>query len=30
VDVGFFTSHWNLQEKQQISMAVSIRIQRDR
>jgi len=30
VDVGFFTSHWNLQEKQQISMAVSIRIGRDR
>jgi hypothetical protein len=30
VDVGFFTSHWNLQEERQISMAVSIRIQRDR
>jgi hypothetical protein len=30
VDVGFFTSRWNLQEKRQVSMAVSIRIQRDR
>jgi hypothetical protein len=30
VDVGFFASHWNLQEERQISMAVSIRIQGDR
>jgi hypothetical protein len=30
VDVGFFTSRWNLQEERQLSMAISIRIQRDR
>jgi hypothetical protein len=30
LDVGFYGTHSNLQEKQQISMAVSIRIQHDR
>lgn len=30
LDVGFYGTHWNLEEKRQISMAVSIRISRDR
>jgi hypothetical protein len=30
LDVGFYGSHWNLEEKRQISMAVSIRIGRSR
>jgi hypothetical protein len=30
LDVGFFGTHWNLEEKRQISMAVSIRIQKNR
>jgi hypothetical protein len=30
LDVGFFGTHWNLEEKRQISMAVSLRISRQR
>ena len=30
LDVGFYGTHWNLEEKRQISMAVSLRIGRDR
>jgi hypothetical protein len=30
IDVGFFGSHANLQEKQEFSMAVSVRIGRNR
>jgi hypothetical protein len=30
LDVGFFATHWNLEEKRQISMAVSLRIERRR
>jgi hypothetical protein len=30
LDIGFFGTHWNLEEKRQISMAVSLRISRQR